>query len=999
MGISKELPTGRRIVFLLFLFSGVSGLIYEVLWTRMFTLVLGTTVYAVTTVLGVFMGGLALGSWIFGRIADRQGINGFRLYAYLEGAIGIYAFLLPFLMDLSDSIYRAAWPVLSDSFAGLCSLRLCLAILILTVPSTLMGGTLPALSRYLVKRAAHSGYQIGNLYAINTIGAIIGCFITGFFLIELLGVQLTLTAAAILNLSVAAIAFRWSSRPQPVVEEATQDSTQKKSKKPLKTESSITKFQINTVLWLFAFSGFSALALEVLWTRSLMYFVNIDTWAFTSMLCAFLCGIGFGSLIMTRFVDKIRRPLFALAIIEVLIGITAAVSIPLFGLLYGTQYAGFFRVLSGNLLLGQIIFKLSNSFLVMLAPTLLMGAAFPLVCRIYVVNRKEIGRETGTLYALNTAGAIVGSAGAGFILLPLFGSIQRSILFSASLYIAIGLILLLIAMNRKSERLPVGVFSLAGLVALILLNIQFSGQPIIKLSHFFKENPGMFTLRYFREGPDASIAVLEKPNGLRELNINGQSTAFTNYMDMQVHRMLSHLPMLLHPNPEKVLVVGFGMGSTVWGCCQYPDVQTVDCVELLRDEKETAPWFEEINYGVLNHPKLNFITGDGRNYILATRELYDVISFNAIHPRYSANLYTVDFYRMCRQKMAPDGIICAWMTQNTLADVEWKMLCRSFIEVFPHSSLWFCNPQHFCLIGSLEPQKYNFDRLQARISLPGVAADLKESNLENPYVFITRYLMGAERLSSYLAGSRLNTDDKPLIEFTRTSIQSERTIILDLVNQKEDILPHIELPIASDSILTDLEAFDRGSRYMMSGQIETWYPTQVFGAEIAYRKALLLCPSNQDVRHNLNFSEQIKSKVQRILEQNPNHPNALFDMGRIAMEEGNFEKAEEYLLHVLDIGRGTPQVAYQLALLYYFQDRMEECTELLQKLIKTIPDIPPIVAFTYYEILLQQDPENERARVARENLKRQFQNIDQAFTLMGETVRFMRKLYLDSHSS
>jgi len=978
-------PAYHTVVILLFLFSGISGLIYEVLWTRMFSLVLGTTVYAVATVLGVYMGGLALGSWFFGRIVDRPGANGFRLYAWLEGAVGIYAFILPLLMDLSDEIYRMAWPFLSESFAGLMALRLGLSVIILIVPTTLMGGTLPALSRYLVRGRDRSGIEIGTLYGVNTLGAVIGCFVTGFFLIELLGVKMTLTTAAILNLTVALLALYFSGRSHPQVSEIRQ---REKTTEPTVEYS---PRQIRAVLWLFALSGFTALALEVLWTRSLMYFVNIDTWAFTSMLTAFLCGIGVGSFIMARFAERIKKPLLTLALIEILIGVTAGLSIPLFDLLHSTRNTGFWLIFGSNILLSQIVQKLFCSFLIMLAPTLLMGAAFPLVCRIYVGNRNQIGRTTGTLYALNTAGAILGSVGAGFVMLPLLGNIQKSILLSASLYVVIGLFLLIVATEKSRARLRLRLSAATGLAALVLLNILFTGQPVIKLSHLFKDQPGLYTLRYLREGPDASIAVLEKAAGPRELNINGHSTASTNYMDMQVHRMLSHLPVLLHHDPKKVLVIGFGMGSTVWGCCQYSEVERVDVVELLRDEKETASWFEEINHGVLDHPKLKFIQGDGRNYLLASREKYDVISFNAIHPRYSANLYTVDFYQMCREKITSDGIICAWMTQNALAEVEWRMLCRSFTEVFPHSTLWYCNPQHFCLVGSTRPLEINFESWQERMAEAEVAADLRDSNLEDPPVLITRYIFGREELHDYLTDSPLNTDDKPLVEFARESIREERAIIEELIDLKEDVFPLLEEPPPSEQVRNRLYKYDQGSRWMMRGQLEFWYPAGPFESEIAHRKALLFCPDNQDVRHNLGFSEQIREKVQGALDKRPNHPMVLFDLGRIAMEKGEFEKAEEYLLRSLTIRKGMPEASFQLGLLRLFQGRLEESAGVLQGLLRSTPRTPPIVTFAYCEAMIRLGVDVDKAIRLKDNTAREVPNIAEYLELLEKTALMMRE--------
>ena len=681
--VERAAVGSRAVVLGLFLFSGVSGLIYEVVWSRMFVLVLGTTVYAVSTVLGVFMGGLALGSWLFGRLADRPGSNGLRIYAWLELGIGAFALLLPALMHLSDLIYRAAWPGISDSFAGLMAVRLVLAAMTLIVPSTLMGGTLPVLSRFLVRSRERTGREIGTLYAINTLGAVLGCFVAGFFLLEYLGVQLTLWCAALLNFAVGGIALHLARR---VVVRPVADALDK-------TPENVRRYgphQIRLALVLYAFSGCAALALEVLWMRSLMYFTSVDTYAFTAMLSAFLCGLGLGSLVMARFTARIRNPLLVFGVIELLVGVSAAASIPLFDQLYGAFVSVAGPASGEGTLYAKIVTKLFCSFFIMLVPTLLMGAAFPLASAIYVGARRRVGRGTGTLYALNTVGAIVGSVAAGFLLIPALG-LQRGILLCASVYVVLGLLLCAATLRVWIPRVvAVGVAVLAtfGLAA---ANRQFTGAPIIRQSWWFKDPEQPHKLVWYDEGPAASLAVLENAVGTKLLNINGITTAINNHMDMQVHRMLSHLPLLLHPDPETVLVVGFGMGSTPWGCCRH-DVERVDVVELLRSEKQTAHLFEDINHGVLDDPKLRFIEGDGRNYLLATRRLYDVISFNAIHPRYSAYLYTEDFYQLCRRRMTADGVICAWMTQNSMRESEFRMLCRSFVDVFPNSSLWYCNP-------------------------------------------------------------------------------------------------------------------------------------------------------------------------------------------------------------------------------------------------------------------------------------------------------------------
>ena len=502
------------------------------------------------------------------------------------------------------------------------------------------------------------------------------------------------------------------------------------------------------------------------------------------MLTAFLAGIGLGSVVMSQFVDRIKNPLLWFAAIEILIGISAAASLPLFGLMYETFGFVDDGGVEGSLLKRHITFKLGQSFLIMLVPTLLMGAAFPLVSRIYVARRAAVGQAMGTLYALNTMGAILGSLAAGFALIPLFG-VHRSILIVSSLYVLVGLYVMLTG-SSEARRRPIQIATAVATVILTTGNVTYASGTLIEDSHWFKREgyANRFQTLFYEEASTATVAVLEKDLGSRELNINGQSTAFDNYYDMQVHRMLSHLPLLTHPDPKTCLVVGFGMGSTVYGCSQHP-LDRLDVVELLSTERRTAKYFEHINHGVIDDPKVNFIVGDGRNYILATPERYDVISFNAIHPRYSSNLYTYEFYDLCRERLTDDGIVCAWMTQNGLTHSEWLMICRSHCEAFPHTSLWYCNPEHFCLLGSNKPIEVDIERWKKVMGVEGICEDLRESNLEDPYWLASRFMFADEDVRSYLGEGPMNTDDRPLVEFSREREAEEGLIIQRLIERKK----------------------------------------------------------------------------------------------------------------------------------------------------------------------------------------------------------------------
>ncbi|MCC6670764.1 MAG: fused MFS/spermidine synthase, partial [Planctomycetes bacterium] len=902
-----------------FFATGASGLMYQVVWSRMFGVVLGTTIHAVSTVLAVFMAGLALGSWIGGRILDRTRLPGLRVYGVCELCIGAWALLLPSLMDACDGVFRAVWPLVEGSPGGVLGLRSLLAAAVLLVPTTLMGATTPALARAVVPGSGSVGLGAGTLYAVNTLGAMAGCFVTGFVLLERLGLRGTLLAAAAANLLVGILALRLRAREGGASGVPADDARG--------TGPSVAP-RVRRAVWLaFALSGFAALALEVLWTRSLMYFVSIDTWAFTAILTCFLAGLGAGSLLGARLAASVRDPLVVLALLQLGIAVSAGASVPLFRALHGLGAGGWWHDLQSTGVLGSAAFKLVQCGVVLLVPTFCMGMAFPLASQAYLGGGGAVAGGVGRLLAGNTAGAIAGSLVAGYALIPLLG-LERAILALTLPYVVGALVLLRCAARNPVPRALAATALVGGLLATLLVRTE----PMILRSSWFRAEPGAYRLLDAHEGVGASLAVIERRSGTRELNLNGITTAGDNYMDMQVHRMLSHLPMLLHREPRRVLVVGFGMGSTAWGCSRYPAVQ-VDVVEMLAYERETARHFRHVNHDVLAEDNVRFIQGDGRNLLLASRTPYDVISFNAIHPRYSANLYTVDFYRLCRERLAPDGVIVAWMTQASLLRDEWRMLCASMLEAFPEASLWYCNPQHFCLLATKLPLRVDPGQLAARMAHPGIAADLRESNLDDPYVLLGRHLLSGPTLRRYVAGAPLNTDDQPRIEFTREFVTEERSVIDDLVAARESAAALLA-PEPTPGQRLALERAERSSIWMMRGQIELWYPTGASKAEIAFREGLLLWPENHDLRHNLGFSRLLAQRAAEGLRVRPDLAVAQLEAGRVAMEEGRLEQAASHLRAAAARPDPPAEAVRRLGLVLLLLDRPADAAQCLDPLVQ-----------------------------------------------------------------
>ncbi|MBI4530730.1 MAG: fused MFS/spermidine synthase [Candidatus Latescibacteria bacterium] len=893
----EAISGGTRVVVLVIFFaSGVAGLTYEIIWSRMLTLILGTTVMAVATVLSAFMAGLALGSFLFGRYVDRS-TRPLTIYALLELGIGGTALLLPSGFAGIGWLYGHTYTWFGGSVWWHSLLRFFLSAAALLLPCTLMGGTLPVLSKFLVNRISTVGSRIGDLYSINTAGAIVGCGMTGFLLLGTLGTRLTTELAAAINLVVALSALALQAKYGRPSLSLTLHAEEQRGKgageillrspaPPLPRRGGEgLEGRVPLVVYVaLGLSGFVALSLEVLWARALLFFLGHTPYAFTVILVTFLIGIAAGSYVIGKLSDKVRDPLYLLGIVELAAGIGVLISIPAMAHLFE-----FINALTGELdtqsWLGTVATKFAGASVVMFVPALFFGAAFPVGVKIVSTHVGRLGRSVGSLYAVNTLGAIFGSVFAGFLLIPLFG-IGTGISLVAGISLAVALLVFLCSTMefRKVWATVCAILILFGVGGGIL-----TSKPVILYTEAFDPPKGRsprYTLLYSKEGIDCSLAVLlDNADGIRELSINGTSTAFTDYQDMQVHRLLGHLPMIVHQEPKKVLIIGLGFGSTAWAAMQY-NPERVDCVELVREEVETADLFRDINYGILRHPKFRMILEDVRSYILGTDERYDVLSFNAVHPRLSPNLYTRDFYRLCSEKLNPGGIICAWMPTNWMTDTEYRMLLRTFQSVFPYTSLWWSNPAHTILLGSTMPIALDFKRIESALARPGVKEDLAHANLDNPYTLLNEYLMGTDRIAAYVADAPLNTDDLPKIEYSKeTRIKPDPEMLEHLLSYRERLPIDIgDLGKEASTMKGQLDASFEAQGHFLRGHIDSWF-WKMEEARAELTRAVELAPHNENFRKILTITgekirEQAKVKAYR---------------ANSFLRKGNYEAAIEQL--------------------------------------------------------------------------------------------------------
>jgi spermidine synthase len=721
----------------LFFASGAAGLIYQVLWLRLLALVFGVTVHAASTVLAAFMGGLALGSVLAGRLADRVG-RPLRWFAAAEAGVALSALATPVALRALEQAYVPLHAALADLPGAITLARIVLASAVLLVPTTLMGATLPLVLRAGAPRAGWVGPRLGVLYGVNTAGAVAGAWLAGYVLIGRAGIAATFRAAAALNLTAALGAALLARRV-----EAADRST---PPRPAPDHGALVKRAAATpaagaarrVLLVLALSGFASLALEVIWFRVLVLFFPATTYAFTTMLALVLLGLAVGSSVVAAPLRRGRPWGMVLAVLEVAIGVAAALSL---AALAASYRAGW-----------RTTTAVQASAVAILPVTLLMGAAFPIAAALWTGagSPHHTGRGVGLAYGLNVCGGIAGAIAAGFLLLPWLGS-ARSVTLVAALYVFAGLLLVDQVPRRRGAFALAAIALFAGAAALV---------PDPFAAVLLRRYPGE-RLLWRQEGVQTTVSVHLRPMGHRTLYLDGLHQANDSAEMVRVHSLIGHLPMALHPAPRRALVIGLGGGATA-GAVSRHDGVTVDLVELSREVVAAAPLFAHINEGVLGRANVRLRVDDGRNFLLVTRSRYDVITADIIQPYHAGagHLYSVEYFRLARRRLANGGLMLQWIGHQSAT--QYKLIMRTFLAAFPEATLWAGGT---LLVGTTEPLRIRRAAFEAKLRHDETRRALAWVGLASFDALLGLYTAGPEEMRRFVGPGPILTDDRPLVEY------------------------------------------------------------------------------------------------------------------------------------------------------------------------------------------------------------------------------------------
>jgi spermidine synthase len=789
------------IILLCFFASGMSGLVYQVVWVRELVLVFGATTFAVSTVLTAFMGGLALGSYYFGK-RSASVVRPLRLYGLLEIGIGVYGLAIPFIFQALPPVYHLFWRWLHLSFFALSLVRFVFAAAILILPTALMGATLPVLASYYARDLARIGLRVGSLYSVNTFGAVLGAALTGFVLIPLLGMSATTGTAAAINLLLGLVALRldrFNQRrdvPEPRREtvQARGGRSSSQGTEPIAADKQdpAERRRILSVMLGFGTSGFIALSYEVIWSRVLALIIGSSVYAFSIMLTTFLVGLAIGSAVASRMADRIRNPMLAFAFIELGIGISSIIGAFLFNDL-PFYFVELYRMLGGASFGILLVARFLIASLVMIVPTLLLGALFPIVVRIVSGSsgRRTTGRVVGDAYAANTIGAILGSFASGFILVPWLGLLGSLKLSAAANFVVAALIFSAgsrathkrAKAGRKGRQFSFGT-SFGVAASLIFATgaalVSPPWDPEIMSSAVYRYAPslagktkqeiyeylsrGQGETLFYKEGISATIAVQQQQGG-KVLKANGKPEASTTG-DMPTQILIGTLPLLVRPKTDDVLLIGLGSGVTLGSIEQFP-IRQVTCVELEPAIVEASHFFEDVNNRPLADPRLRLISNDGRNFIYTTSEKFDVIVSEPSNPWLTgvANLFTLEYFTRGAQRLKPGGLFSQWLQIYEMAPEDVRTLIATFRAAFPCVYLFRGAEGDLMLLGSNDPQRIDLSVLQSHFVDSRVAVDMRRIETTRPTDIVSRFYLGPEEVTEFTRGAQVNTDNNALIEF------------------------------------------------------------------------------------------------------------------------------------------------------------------------------------------------------------------------------------------
>ena len=750
----------HNLLRLLFVASGCAALIYEVVWFHLLRLVIGASALSVGIVLASFMGGMFLGSLLFARYVPSSK-NPVRIYAQLEIGIGVFGLLMPLLLPAVRFVYIG---LVGYGPLGI-AMRAVIAAILLLPPTALMGATLPAIAR-LFPSGRRGMSLLGGLYAANTSGAVLGCLLSAFVLLALFDVWVATITAVAINLAIGVVGLR-ASRRTPWVAPAPAPAPLADAAPPA---PGLWPLYIATAL-----SGLTALGAQVVWTRLLTLLFGATVYAFAIILAVFLAGLGLGSGLAARLLRRGANPTVGLA---------------------WTQLALVPSLLLGGFLLASALpyasppawtpigalhaLHVVRAIIVIVPGAIFWGMSFPFSLAAAAARGGDTGRTSGHVYAANTVGAILGALLVSFWFIPAYGTqwAQRALIVGA----AMSAFALLLSLNKAQTIAaatgnPPRSFAPTAIVPLFIgalaaaflpgLSVQF-------LTHgryiWWIESGDKYP--YVAEGAASTVGVHIAPNGYSNFHVSGRVEASNNPNDLRTERLIGHLSGLLHPHPESVLVVGLGAGITAGSLTLYPEVKRIVICEIEPNVVGAANQFAKENYAALSNPKVQIVFDDARHFLATTREKFDIITSDPIHPWVRGNsiLFSREYYQIVKAHLNPGGLASQWVPLYETNEAAIQIQMKTFIDAFPDGTVWNTitggKGYDVVLVGGNEPMHVDAGAIEMRMAAtPQLGQSLRDVKITGAVDLLATYGTNGRDMTKWLAGSPVNRDFSLKLEY------------------------------------------------------------------------------------------------------------------------------------------------------------------------------------------------------------------------------------------
>jgi spermidine synthase len=747
--------------FALFTLSGMAGLVLEAVLLRELAWLFGSSTAATALVLAAFMGGLALGAVLFGRIADRSR-RPLALFGLLELGTAVSGAALVWLLGSGRELLVAPLRTISSAPALRAS-EVVLAFVLVLVPTVLMGGTLPAMGRLLIRELTDFVRSLGWLYGLNTLGGAAGVFLAGFFLFEWVGITASAYLAAVVQGGVGLIAL--------LIDRTSPESVARRSpvdRRAAPRRSSIGGRERLACLIAACVGGGAVLGYEVIWTRLLSLMMRSYSYSFSLMLALFLVGLCIGSILLTVWVRDRLRPAAAVGWLQLAMGLYVAASL--------LWLPGVLAPVTGGGFSGFVLGSLLRAAPVVLPPTILSGMVLPLAARGFTRHAGNVARDVGFVYALNTAGAIAGSLLAGLVLLPTLGA-PGSLVVLAIVNAAAGTAAVFLSSSRTLAR--------ASAVALLLLcaiPLSLSGERFVEaFLRATRSFDRIGEVLFFRESATDTIAIVTKNYGIydpeaKSLITNGVAMSATVKPIWRYMALEGHLPVLFSARSERALAVGVGTGITLSAIVSHPEVAAIDAIELSPGVAEGLDYFAAENGRAHEDPRVTLRVEDGRHHLELSDATYDIVTIEPPPPIVAGavHLYSYDFYRLLSRRLRAGGVVAQWLPLHAQSLFSARMTARTFLDAFPYVMLALPSARDAVMIGSMEPLELDLDRLFAAYAEPRTRDNLDRAYLETPEALLATILLGREGLARWAGDVPRITDEHPRMEFFRNQGRNMR---------------------------------------------------------------------------------------------------------------------------------------------------------------------------------------------------------------------------------